>query len=113
MSHSSRRKKSGLVKADPQLIDEIRMKSSKQFDPESLWMDSTVLPVQAMGEKLSLVRTDTVNFSEEFAAQLLTYEEFAPDRPLSNTHVNRLLQAMQNGTFRWEQVQIIICSCLK
>jgi len=90
--------------------DQLLVDSEKKFLPETIWIED-IVPVTSICEGLKLIKRETVNFSNDYATDLLELEVFGPDRPINNDHVNRLLQAMKRGTFRWEQVQIIVCSC--
>jgi len=94
--------------SQPEVVEVVPVESEKQFDPTDLW-DDKVVPIPSIGDGLRLIKEDRVNFSKEFATKILELEEFKPDRSLVTEHVNRLVTAMKRGTFRWEQLQIIVC----
>ena len=87
--------------------------SDKQFTKDELWASDT-LPITSLGSGLKLVKRETVNFTKDFATSILDEKvmpPFKPDRALDQSHVNYLIQAMQQGTFRWEMVQLMTCTC--
>lgn len=86
------------------------VESAKQFDPSFLTDDEEVVPVGALGDGLALTSRRTEELDVGLAYKMLEMNVFGPDRPLDNRHVDRLVAAMKRGTFRPEQVQLIICT---
>lgn len=79
-----------------------------QFNASTISTDE-VIQVSSLGEGLKLTSKTTVELTIKKAEEFLDRKVFGPDRPLSDEHVNRLLNAMKRGTFRAEQTQIITC----
>jgi hypothetical protein len=104
--------RANVSKAGDKTIVSTELPLNKQFFADDVAKDVT-LPIPSLGGGLKLVKKDTINFTAQAAKDLLdpnVHETFNPDRPLSNAWVNYLLKAMKQGTFRWEQLQIIVCS---
>jgi len=91
-------------------VIEHEVDSEKQFDPGTI-IGGKVLPITSLGEGLKIVKRDIVNFNKAFATKVLEMDVFGPDRAEDDRHVNKLLDAMKRGTFRWEHIMIKICTC--
>lgn len=72
-----------------------------------------VMDVTALGEGLRLVSNRQVDFTREFCERGLNdWHDFPGERQLRNDRVSEYIGAMIRGTFMWEQVNIIYCTCL-
>lgn len=88
--------------------------ANKQLFSDDVWVGDHQLPITSLGSGLRLMDKRMINFTQTLAKDLLDpakYEVFAPDRPFNKAHANYLLLAMRQDTFRWEQLQLIVCSC--
>lgn len=70
-----------------------------------------ILDVTSLGEGVRLTSTDSVELTKEYATEILELADFPGERPLRQRHVDRMLDAMRRGTFRWEWVSLITCRC--
>lgn len=69
-----------------------------------------------LSQGLTILESKEIDFTMQKAEELLRLPEFivggeAVDRNLGDAHVTRLLTAMKERCFRWEQVAIITCIC--
>lgn len=87
---------------------------------EELWGTGSpkIVDVASLGEGYKLVRKETINFTEEFALNLVDNDGANPsickvpfDRPVIQRHVEYLGNAMRQGTFLWESLIIALCRC--
>jgi len=83
--------------------------SIKQVNPDRITPEQDIFLVGAA--PLQIISEHKKELNEDLAQEILEATQFGPDRSLDNAHVDRLLKAMRRGTFRPEQVQIILCRC--
>lgn len=73
--------------------------------------DGPSVDVAGLGESLKLTKKEPVEFTREFAQDLLDMPQFIGERPTRETWVKHLASQMEGGTFRWEWVRVIVCRC--
>ncbi len=80
-------------------------------DPGFIKPDEPLHEIIQLSDNLSMRHRKTVELDTAYAEQHLMLPNFVGDRKVEENHVMFLARQMDGGTFRWEQVQLIVCVC--